>query len=67
MYGSDWEMLLIAGSDSANYLTNFENIVANLPGQDDFAGRFFGANAADYLLLRSGSATRSRLEAFYAQ
>jgi Amidohydrolase len=67
MYGSDWEMLLIAGSDSANYLTNFERIVSNLPGQDDFANRFFGANAADYLLLRSGSATRSRLESFYAQ
>jgi hypothetical protein len=67
MYGSDWEMLLIEGSDSANYLRNFEWIVSNLGDQSDFAARFFGANAADYLLLRSGGATRRRLDAFYAQ
>jgi hypothetical protein len=67
MYGSDWEMLLIEGGASANYLSNFEWIVSNLGDQGDFAARFFGANATDYLLLRSGGATRKRLDAFYAQ
>jgi len=73
MYGSDWEMLLIAGNDNASYLRNFEQIFSNLDknvsslAQDDLANRFFGVNAADYLSLRSGGATRSRLDAFYAQ
>ena len=60
-------MLLIEGSASANYLRNFERIVSNLGEQGDFTARFFGANAADYLLLHSGGATRKRLDNFYAQ
>jgi hypothetical protein len=41
MYGSDWEMLLIEGSASANYLRNFERIISNLGDQVDFAARFW--------------------------
>ena len=72
MYGSDWEMLVIEGSASENYLSNFEQIFSNLDrdsslgAQGKLSARFFGINAASYLSLRAGSAARARLDAFYA-
>jgi hypothetical protein len=71
MYGSDWEMLVIEGVASENYLKNFEQILweldrdPSLGAQGKLSARFFGINAANYLSLRSGSATRARLDAFY--
>lgn len=72
MYGSDWEMLVIEGSANTKYLSNFEKIFAQLDSdpsmgaQGKLSARFFGINAVNYLSLRPGSATRARLEAFYA-
>jgi amidohydrolase family protein len=72
MYGSDWEMLVIEGSANTKYLSNFEQIFSQLDGnpslgaQGKLSARFFGINAVNYLSLRPGSATRARLEAFYA-
>jgi hypothetical protein len=70
MYGSDWEMLIIEGTASKNYLNIFERIFSKLdhdpiPGTSGRA-QFFGFNAANYLSLRPGSATRRRLDAFYS-
>ena len=70
MYGSDWEMLIIEGNASKNYLSIFERIFSKL-GQDPVPGtpgsaQFFEFNAANYLSLRAGSATRGRLDAFYS-
>ena len=71
MYGSDWEMLIIAGDESSNYLRNFEYIFEqlgddpSLGGSGNLADRFFGINAANYLALGSGRSTRNRLDSFY--
>jgi hypothetical protein len=71
MYGSDWEMLVIEGTASENYLRNFEQILleldrdSSLGAQGKLSARFFGVNAANYLSLRPGSATRARLDSFY--
>lgn len=70
MYGSDWEMLIITGTASKNYLNIFEHIFSEL-GDDPVPGtsgktQFFGFNAANYLSLRAGSATRRRLDDFYS-
>ena len=71
MYGSDWEMLIIAGDESSNYLRNFEYIFEqlgddpSLGGSGNLADRFFGINAANYLALGSGRSTRNRLDSFH--
>ena len=72
MYGSDWEMLIIEGTASRNYLKIFERIFSELdrdpiPGMSGrLSAQFFGLNAVNYLSLRAGSATRRRLDAFYS-
>jgi len=71
MYGSDWEMLIIAGAANTGYLADFEQIFAQLDSDSTLGAkgklsdRFFGFNAVNYLSLRPGSATRTRLDAFY--
>jgi hypothetical protein len=72
MYGSDWEMLIIEGSASERYLSNFEKIFSVLDrdfsshADGKLSDRFFGVNATNYLSLRPGSGTRNRLNMFYA-
>lgn len=71
MYGTDWEMIIIEGRTTNDYLKSFEGIFAKLDtdtslgAQGRLSDRFFGQNAANYLGLHRGSATRARLEAFY--
>jgi hypothetical protein len=72
MYGSDWEMLAIAGAASENYLKIFEKIFKKLDN-DSFPGvpgklstQFFGFNAANYLSLQANSVPRRRLDTFYS-
>ena len=71
MYGSDWEMLIIAGAANTGYLADFEQIFSQLDSdptlgaKGKLSDRFFGINAVNYLSLRPGSATRTRLDAFY--
>jgi hypothetical protein len=74
MYGSDWEMLIIEGGDTAGYLQDFEKIFSTLDreslgAQGKLSDRFFGTNAANYLSLRSGQldSTRARLDSFYSR
>ena len=72
MYGSDWEMLLIAGNDNASYLRNFEQIFSNLEknvsslAQDDLANRFFGATQQTTCRFDLGRNAFTN-DAFYAQ
>jgi hypothetical protein len=72
MYGSDWEMLIIEGTASKNYLNIFERIFKNLdqahiPGaRGKLSTQFFGFNAANYLSLQANSVPRRRLDAFYS-
>jgi hypothetical protein len=72
MYGTDWEMIAIAGRDSTrNYLSRFEDIYADLDrdgslGPDGMLSRqFFGRNAAQFLELYAGGGNRTRLDRFY--
>lgn len=74
MYGSDWEMSLPElGVD--RYLTAFETVFAKLqadlakldPAWNSLEDDFFGRNAAVYLGLRKGGATRARLDKFYGR
>ena len=73
MYGSDWEMLLIEPGDTSAYLRNFEKIFEKLDKATDLGATvklsdaFFGLNAADYLGLKSGRQTRTRLDTFYVR
>jgi hypothetical protein len=57
MYGTDWFM---TPQGAVPYLDNMRDA---LP--PDRHGPFYGANAARFLGLRRGEATRRRLEAFY--
>jgi hypothetical protein len=71
MYGTDWEMTVIEGRETRNYLARFEEIFADLDrdpslGADGvLSKRFFGMNAAEFLGLRQGGANRLRLDEFY--
>jgi hypothetical protein len=72
MYGTDWEMLEISGSESG-YLDRFRQIFVELMQQPldrdtqsyRLAERFFGLNAADFLGLHKSDMTRQRLMKFY--
>ena len=71
MYGSDWSLLML-DKGMETYLADFIRLYntldqsANLPqNQPSLSDRFFGANAADFLGLRKGGPTRTRIEAFY--
>jgi predicted TIM-barrel fold metal-dependent hydrolase len=73
MYGTDWEMIIIEGTGTASYLKEFEKVFdgldadASLGAKGRLSDRFFGQNAANFLGLHLGSATRGRIEAFYMQ
>ncbi|SEF15072.1 Amidohydrolase [Rhizobiales bacterium GAS191] len=76
MYGTDWEMIVMEGAESDQYLSRFEQIFANLDAdialgaEGPLSNRFFGVNAANYLGLRKEGAApsnRARLEAFYGR
>ena len=73
MYGTDWEMILTEGS-VGRYLAEFAKLFDELEGGaamraqgvSGVSAKFFGLNAADWLGLRKGDATRKRLDSFYA-
>lgn len=71
MYGTDWEMVTIEGGTTTGYLDRFESVFDHLAKDPalnpngDLANRFFGINAANYLGLNEGQATRERLKAFH--
>ena len=71
MYGTDWDMVVIEGRATQGYLDDFQAMLQALAGMSgldpdrDLVDRCFGRNAADYLGLRQGQATRRRLDAFH--
>lgn len=72
MYGTDWEMLEMSGSESG-YMNRFRNVFVDMTKQPlvhgtqsyQLAERFFGLNAADFLGLHKPDRTRERLMKFY--
>jgi predicted TIM-barrel fold metal-dependent hydrolase len=66
MYGTDWEMIIVEGSNTDRYLDRFEAIFKRLSSDPLFSNRFFGGNAANFLGLKAGQAVRDRLNLFYA-
>ncbi len=65
MYGSDWKMLLLE-KHSDSYLERFSQIISELSSDgNNLKNDFFGANAARFLGLHKGEATRDRLDQFY--
>lgn len=72
IYGTDWEMTLTEGPVDS-YLGGFEALFADMEsqplmkaqGHTDLAKRFFGWNAARWVGLFAGEATRARLDRFY--
>ena len=67
MYGSDWKMLLLE-KHSDGYLERFHQLISELsPDEDSLVSDFFGANAARFLGLHKGEATRDRLDQFYKE
>lgn len=72
MYGTDWEMVVVEGSMSSRYLSNFEAMYKKFD-QDPRVGlngtlsdRFFGINAARFLGLGIGQPNRRRLDQYYS-
>jgi hypothetical protein len=66
MYGSDWKMLLLE-KFASDYLRRFNQVISDLsPGDSQLQTGFFGRNAAAFLGLQQGNATRRRLEQFYS-
>jgi len=66
MYGTDWEMVVIEGRESSQYLERFEAIFRRLSSDPSLSDQFFGTNAANFLGLRTGQQNRTRLDLFYA-
>lgn len=74
LYGTDWEMTLTEGA-IGGYLSEFVKLMDEIEqrpairaaGLANLSGRFFGANAVDWLGLRKGEPSRERLDAFYAK
>ena len=71
MYGSDWEMSL-PEANVKSYLAGFEALYKTLqhdlgPGWSTLSDDFLGRNAVEFLGLRSGEATRKRLDQWYAK
>jgi len=65
MNGSDWHLALMYGDYAGEWAhanARFWHILALRP---EFAERFFGENAADFLGLRPGGRNRERLRSFY--
>jgi hypothetical protein len=71
MYGTDWEMIVVEGSESEQYLRRFEAIYSELDNDPSLGAsgklsdRFFGVNASIFLGLREGQPNRNRLDAYY--
>jgi hypothetical protein len=71
MYGTDWEMVVLEGAMSNQYLSRFEAMFSRLDrntslGADGtLSHRFFGINAANFLGLRVGQPNRVRLDQYY--
>jgi predicted TIM-barrel fold metal-dependent hydrolase len=72
LYGTDWEMTLAEGKVNT-YLSSFVGLFNDFEqdpalrsqGLANLSARFFGANAADFIGLRSGGQARRRLDDFY--
>lgn len=73
MYGTDWEMIIVEGGATEDYLARFEQIFASLDrtsglgANGRLSDRFFGANAVNLLGLANGQLARQRLQAFYTR
>ena len=71
MYGTDWEMVVLEGPKSDQYLQRFEAIVgaldydSSLGAKGRLSDRFFGVNAAIFLGLAAGQPNRQRLDRYY--
>lgn len=71
MYGTDWEMIVVEGSTSEQYLRRFEAMYseldndASLGAKGKLSDRFFGVNASIFLGLTEGQPNRNRLDAYY--
>jgi hypothetical protein len=71
MYGTDWEMVVLEGAMSSQYLSRFEAMYSRLDrdtslGADGpLSNRFFGINAAKFLGLGIGQPNRRRLDQYY--
>ena len=71
MYGTDWEMVVVEGSMSSQYLSNFEEMYKRFDRDPDIglkgtlSNRFFGINAAKFLGLGVGQPNRKRLDQYY--
>ncbi|QNT69567.1 amidohydrolase family protein [Defluviicoccus vanus] len=69
MYGSDWHLLMIE-RDAPSYATRLDGFLATVGDPAQPAGlrrSVFFAAAATFYGLRSGAATRRRLDDFYAR
>jgi hypothetical protein len=72
MYGTDWEMVILEGRKSDQYLQRFETMFnaldheAGLGAKGKLSDRFFGINAAVFLGLGTGQKNRLRLDSYYA-
>jgi hypothetical protein len=71
MYGSDWEMLVMEGAKSEQYLLRFEAMYdvfdrdVTFGAKGKLSDRFFGINAASFLGLRARQPNRNRLDVYY--
>jgi hypothetical protein len=70
MYGTDWEMVVLEGPKSDQYLQRFEDVFSALDNQSlgadgKLSDRFFGVNAAIFLGLKTGQPARQRLDQYY--
>ncbi|XIA65741.1 amidohydrolase family protein [Bradyrhizobium sp. TZ2] len=72
MYGTDWEMVVLEGPMSSQYLSRFEAMYSkfdrdpSLGAQGRLSDRFFGINAAKFLGLGIGQPNRRRLDQYYS-
>jgi hypothetical protein len=72
MYGTDWEMVVLEGATSDQYLQRFEAMYSrfdhdsSLGADGKLSDRFFGINAAIFLGLGVGQPARNRLDKYYA-
>jgi hypothetical protein len=72
MYGTDWEMIMLVGRISDQYLKRFETVFdalnqdSSLGADGKLSDRFFGINAAIFLGLGIGQMNRLRLDRYYA-
>ncbi len=71
MYGTDWEMVVLEGTASDQYLQRFEAMYSrfdrdpSLGANGKLSDRFFGINAAIFLGLGTGQPNRQRLDHYY--